>query len=395
MISPLIRLSHVTFQASNAQKLIKNLVDKYRFHPFAVRSLQGGSPCQVALRNGGVVFMVNENNLKTYKNSVMLFDSPLPIPFPDTACNVSFEVDDVPGLCRRLVGEGCQLLVPPMQLHDDFGSVTYCIVKSIVGNVNHTLIDRSHYKANFLPGFDYFECENNLFSSNIKYIDHVTYACPRGETRYILEWYRRCFGFQHFPLSEGEDPGRGFEISGPGIGLRLTSMACTSLNEGCKIVVAESLPQEGPNQIDQFLKHHKKGGIQHIALSTPCILKTTRELSELGVCFAKQPSSYYSHPRKREEIYSVELKPELLSQFGILLDSAQRNASQDTYKKFLLQVFAEPLFYKDSVYLEFIERRMAEGFGEGNIRALWHSMQNIQEDLHLKEQEVGTPTVAQ
>ncbi|KAE8609940.1 hypothetical protein XENTR_v10011955 [Xenopus tropicalis] len=389
MISPIMRLSHVTFQASNALKLIEEFVTKYKFHPFAARGLDGGSSCQVALRNGGVVFMVNENTQKTHENPVMLYDIPLPIPFLDTACNVSFEVEDVPGLYRHLVDEGCQLLLPPTELHDDFGSVTYCIVKSVVGNVSHTLIDRRHYKASFLPGFKYLKNNtNNLSSGNLTHVDHIAYACPFGTSPSILEWYRRCFGFQHFPLYKGEDPERGLEITGHRIGLRLTSLVCPRLGEGCKLVLAESLPQEGINQVDQFIEHHTDGGIQHIGLSTPDIFKAARDLSHLGVRFASQPSSYYSEPRKQKEIYNVGLEPQMLEKFGILIDSATEDIlSEDASKKFLLQVFAEPLFSKNSVFLELIERRSAEGFGEGNIRALWRSMQDLQEDLTVKEHE--------
>ncbi|NP_001085702.1 4-hydroxyphenylpyruvate dioxygenase like S homeolog isoform X1 [Xenopus laevis] len=389
MISPIIRLSHVTFQTSSAARVIKEFVTKYQFHPFAARGLDGGSPCQVALKNGGVVFMVNENTPKTHENSVLLYDFPLQIPFPDTACNVTFEVEDVSGLYHHLVDEGCQLLLPPTELHDDFGSVTYCIVKSVVGNVSHTLIDRTHYRSSFLPGFEYLKnSTHNLSSGNMTHVDHIAYTCPRGTSPSILEWYRRCFGFQHFPLSKGEDPERGFEIIGPRIGLRLTSLVCPKLSKECKLVLAESLPQEGINQVDEFMQQHTGGGIQHIGLSTPDIFKAAEDLSKLGVCFAIQPSSYYSETKKQKEIYSVGLEPQMLAQFGILMDSATDDIlSNDAPKKFLLQVFAEPLFSKNSAFLELIERRSAEGFGEGNIRALWRSMQDLQEDQTVKEQE--------
>ncbi|KAM4720822.1 4-hydroxyphenylpyruvate dioxygenase-like protein [Rhinophrynus dorsalis] len=394
MISPLIRLSHISLQVSNSAKVIRDLVSKYRFCPFAARGLDGGSPYQVALRNGEVIFIVNQ---KSTDSSALLYDSPLPHLSPDTANNISFEVEDVPGLCQRLTGEGCQLLVPPVELHDDFGSVTYCVVKSVVGNVSHTLIDRTHYGTNFLPGFKSLESRIDDHSPGyITHVDHITYACPRGSTSKILEWYQRCFGFQHFPLYKGENPERGYEITGPRIGLRLTSMECPRLIEGGKLVVVESMPQEGINQIDQFLKHHKGGGIQHVGLSTSDIFKTALELSQTGVCFASQPPSYYSDPKKQEEICRLGLEPQMLSQFGILVDSAPGDTgAHDAPRRFLMQVFAEPLFLKDSFFLELIERRAAEGFGEGNIRALWRSVQDFQEDLNEKEKEgVVAPAIA-
>ncbi|XP_018429227.1 PREDICTED: 4-hydroxyphenylpyruvate dioxygenase-like protein [Nanorana parkeri] len=388
MASPLIRLSHITLQVSSAQKTITDLVTKYRFLPFAARGLDGTSPCQVAVRNGGAVFMVNENNRETPKGSSLLYDWPVPLPSADTACNISYEVEDVPGLCRRLAGEGCRLLVPPTVLHDDGGSVSYCVVKSAVGNVNHTLIDRTRYGAPFLPGFQMLHKSDPDPAGDVTSVDHVTYACPQGTTPRVMDWYRRCFGFQHFPLSSREDPERGFEICGPQIGLRLTSVECPGHNEVGKIVMAESLPQQGTNQIDQFLQHHREGGIQHAGLATPDIFKAASALAQRGVLFAGHPPSYYTDPQKHAEILCAGLTPQHLSQFGILLDSSTGNAElAEEDRRILLQVFAEPLFSKDSFYLELIERRGARGFGEGNIRALWRSMQHMIEDRTQKQQE--------
>ncbi|XP_053549539.1 4-hydroxyphenylpyruvate dioxygenase-like protein isoform X2 [Bombina bombina] len=390
MISPLVRLSHISLQVSNAQKVIRDLVTKYRFHPFASCGLDGRSWCQVALRNGGVIFMVNENPGDTAESSSLLYDYPISQPYPDTACNVSYEVEDVPSLCQHLAGNGCQLLVPPTKLSDIFGSVMYCVVKSAIRNVSHTLIDRTQYGASFLPGFQHLENKSKHFSSeDMTHIDHVTYVLPRGDTPRVLEWYQRCLGFQHFPLNKGEDPLYGFEITGPQIGLRMTSVESPTLKDRSKAVFCESLPQEGINQVDQFLKHHEGGGIQHVGLSTSNIFKSARAMAESGVQFASQPYTYYTNSRKQLEIHSAGLEPELLSEFGILLDTSAVGTA-GTSGGFLLQVFAEPLFSKDSFYLELVERRGASGFGEGNIRALWQSMQ---ECLKEKEQvETAAPT---
>ncbi|KAG9482861.1 hypothetical protein GDO78_009041 [Eleutherodactylus coqui] len=384
MSSPLTRLSHITLQVSNPQKIITDLVAKYRFRVFAARGLDGVAPCQVALRNEKVVFVVNDSS-----SSALLYDAPDPLPSPNTACNISYEVEDVPGLCQQLVKNGCHLLVPPSQLHSDAGPVSYCVVKSILGNVRHTLLDRSRYMAAFLPGFQPIENkENDGSPASVTHIDHVTYACPRGTTPRVMEWYSRCLGFKHFPLREEEDPNQGVEISGPQIGLRLTSVECPGRAEVGKIVMAESLPQRGQNQIDQFLLHHKEGGIQHVGLLTPDIFRAARDLANNGVLFASQPTSYYNDPQKEAQILRAGFTPQQLLHFGILLDSCTKfQAQKDEGQKILLQVFAEPLFSKDSFYLELIERRGAQGFGEGNIRALWHSMQDMMDDLSQKVHE--------
>ncbi|KAM3915510.1 4-hydroxyphenylpyruvate dioxygenase-like protein [Leptodactylus fuscus] len=382
MTSPLSRLSHITLQVSKPQKIITDLVTKYRFQPFAARGLDGVAPSQVALRSGNVVFVVNEIS----ETPGLLYDSPVPQPSPDTACNVSYEVEDVSRLCQQLVNNGCHMLVPPTQLQSDAGPVSYCVVKSILGNVRHTLIDRSRYTAAFLPGFEPLEKEgaDDGPAADVTRIDHVTYVCPRGTMKRVSDWYQRCFGFQHLPL-QGEDPIQGLEITGPQIGLRLSAEECPGQAEVGKIVIGESLPQQGLNQMDQFLQHHREGGIQHIGLLTPDIFRAVESLTNSGVVFAAQPPCYYNDPQKKAAILHAGFTPQQLSHFGILLDSTTQ--IQDVDQKILLQVFAEPLFSKDSFYLELIERRGAQGFGEGNIRALWRSMQDMMDDLSQKEQE--------
>ncbi|CAH2310571.1 4-hydroxyphenylpyruvate dioxygenase [Pelobates cultripes] len=393
MTSRLIRLSHIILQVSNAERVVQELMTKYQFQPFAARGLDGRSPSQVALRNGGVVFMVNENNQKTTKGSSMLYDATVPLPYPDTACNVSFDVEDVPGFCQRLLSERCQLLVPPTEVHDDYGLVTFCVVKSVVGNVRHTLIDRTRYGDNFLPEFQNLRSDSNpVVPGDLTCIDHVTYACPRGSSPHIIKWYERCFGFKHFPLSKEEDCDRGFEISGPNIGLRLTAMDSPELGKCGKLVLAESLPQKGINQLDLFLNHHKEGGIQHVGLFATDIFKTARSMANQGVCFTSQPPTYYSDPSKQEEIQGVGLQAEILSQFGILLDSKSQNSNMPN--GYLLQVFAEPLWSKDSFYLELIERRGADGFGEGNVRALWRALNDFLEGSTQKDDEKIRSTAA-
>uniref|UniRef100_A0A8C5QKD9 4-hydroxyphenylpyruvate dioxygenase n=1 Tax=Leptobrachium leishanense TaxID=445787 RepID=A0A8C5QKD9_9ANUR len=160
---------------------------------------------------------------------------------------------------------------------------------------------------------------------------------------HVLRWYER-FGFKHFPLSKTEDQERGFEIRGPQIGLRLTAADSPALG---KMVLAESLPQED-NQLDRFLQYHnKQGGIQHVGLFTPDIFKAAESMVQQGARFTNQPPTYYSDPRKQQEIRG--LGPEIVYQI---------------HNRYLLQVFL-------------IERQDAEGFGEGNIRALNRSQEAI------------------
>ncbi|XP_041671969.1 4-hydroxyphenylpyruvate dioxygenase-like protein [Cheilinus undulatus] len=436
MAAYLSRLHHISLHVSNVEKIANDLVSKFRFNLFATRLTDKSR--QLAFRKGKAVFVVNErpnqidvrlneeldgitNRYSVYPHRVnagkhnqvnaakCLYDVSPHFPV-DTVSNVCFEVEDVERSFKTLRHMGCNFLVPPTTVQDESGHVTYSVVKSIVGNVCHTLIDRTKYEGSFLPGFDVIEQDSNLAGEDascpITHFDHVTYACPRKTTHQVMRWYEKLFGFQRFLIDSNEDADEGFVIDQDGIGLRLTAMeywkcskagiALPSVDKkepDCKFVIAESLPEQGRNQVDTFLEKHRAPGIQHIGLYTKNIVSTAHVMAEAGVQFFSPPFAYYTEVGKQQEIEEAEHNPKMLSQYGILLDTdLHPNPSSETTssesKRYLLQVFTKPIFSEDTFFLELIERRGATGFGEGNIRALWRSVQ-----AHM-EREKGEIQVA-
>lgn len=229
MAAYLSRLHHISLHVSNAEKIANDLVSKFKFNLFASRLT--GRTRQLALRKGAAVFVVNEranrsggvelNEELTGKTDRFWADPQRVTPgkrIPDdpakclydvgslspvdTVSNVCFEVEDVERSASALRHLGCSFLVPPTTVRDDGGHVTYTVVKSIVGNVCHTLIDRTKYQGSFLPGFDViggFSLEDEEDSAcPITHFDHITYACPRRTTRQVMKWYEDFFGFQRF-----------------------------------------------------------------------------------------------------------------------------------------------------------------------------------------------------
>lgn len=221
MAAYLNRLHHISLHVSNVEKISKDLVSKFKFNLFATRLTDRSR--QLAFRKGAAVFIVNERpkqdskellgitdrysqrvNVGKYKqenSSACLYDVSTHYPV-DTVSNVCFEVEDVERSFKALRHLGCNFLVPPTTVEDEGGLVTYSVLKSIVGNVCHTLIDRTKYEGNFLPGFDVVEKNCSLqeddMSCPITHFDHITYACPRKTTHQVMRWYEQLFGFQRF-----------------------------------------------------------------------------------------------------------------------------------------------------------------------------------------------------
>lgn len=228
MAAYLSRLHHISLHVSNAEKIANDLVSKFKFNLFATRLTDRSR--QLALRKGAAVFVVNErpNQSRVCLDEELLgitdrntSDSCLvdvgkygqdhctkclydasPSHSVDTASNVCFEVEDVERSFNVLRNLGCNFLVPPTTVRDESGHVTFSVVKSIVGNVCHTLIDKTKYSGSFLPGFNAINKDRSLeeedASCPITHFDHITYACPRKTTHQVMRWYEDLFGFQRF-----------------------------------------------------------------------------------------------------------------------------------------------------------------------------------------------------
>uniref|UniRef100_A0A3P9KA76 4-hydroxyphenylpyruvate dioxygenase n=1 Tax=Oryzias latipes TaxID=8090 RepID=A0A3P9KA76_ORYLA len=420
MAVALRRLHHVSLHVSNGQKIAYDLVSKYKFNLFATRLT--ASSRQVAFRNGAAIFVVNEKpncsgplglpgtcvddpraQVGKYNSTTALYDV-CPLHPVDSVSNVCFEVEDVERSARVLHHLGCSFLVPPTTVEDQNGLVTYSVVKSVVGNVCHTLVDKTKYGGAFLPGFDVTEQDwSSEDSDSVTHFDHITYACPRKSTQQVMSWYEKMFGFKRFFIDRNEDVDEGFVVNQKGVGLRLTAMQYWKCSKAgisvpfadqkepdCKFVIAESLPHQGRNQVDTFLEHHRAPGIQHIALYTNNIVSTANLMAAAGVQFFSPPPAYYTEVGKQQEIEEAGHDPQVLAQHGILLDTdlhtdpSAQEASREN-RRYLLQVFTKPIFAEDTFFLELIERRGATGFGEGNIKALWRSVQAYMENELGKE----------
>ncbi|KFZ63930.1 4-hydroxyphenylpyruvate dioxygenase-like, partial [Podiceps cristatus] len=319
MAALLSRPCFISLHVPYRQGWTQDLATIFRFQPVAVRETP--QVRQLALRRGSAVFLVNERLVPGLTGASCDFLYDVDRPPWGTASNVCFEVDDVRGLCKQLQNRGCSLPVPPTEVRDDNGSVTYGVVSSIVGNISHTLLDRSRYRGPFLPCFQPIHGAPSATGDGIEitHFDHIAYVCPRGSARVALDWYQRCFG----------------------------------------------------------------AGIQHVGLCTTDIIATTRALQQRGARFFTPPATYYSQGGKAEEIRGAGQDPCMLAELGILLDTIApgdkgqpgTDAAESPSQGYLMQIFTHPIFSEETFFLELIYRQGALGFGEGNIRALWNAVQ--------------------
>ncbi|KAL4231353.1 hypothetical protein ACF0H5_008932 [Mactra antiquata] len=388
---------HAEFGVEDGEELQTRFQEHYKFSLVAKRVNKFVK--QWVLRSGSATVLVtqrisSESNLDSDKYYVDWQENRTSsnIKQIDSVFNIALKVKDVSASVERLSRSGCVIVRPVCKYSDEYGNVTIATVKSCIGNVVHTLIEDEHYSGVFLPDFVPVPIDatiKNDSNSSVTHFDHVTFACVCGDSERILSWYSNCFGMKRFLINRDEDVQNGFVIDTEDIGLRLkafeywkcaeSGISTGNHPESIKFVVAEALPNQGPNQVDTFLQEHHGAGIQHIGLHTFNIIGTVSKLKENGVQFAEPPYTYYTEVGKLEEIKEMGQDVDILRENGILVDaeadSGEDNVVPQSNLRYLLQKFTKPLFKENTFFLEVIQRVGARGFGSGNITALWRSVQ--------------------
>ena len=193
----------------------------------------------------------------------------------------------------------------------------------------------------------------------LKVVDHLTHNVYRGRMAFWAGFYEKLFNFREI---------RYFDIQGEYTGL--TSKAMSAPDGMIRIPLNEE-SSKGSGQIEEFLMKFNGEGIQHVALLTDDLMKTVDELQMAGIPLMTAPNDIY-YEMLEERLPGHGLPVGELQGRGLLLDGT----TQGGQKRLLLQIFSETLL--GPVFFEFIERRGDDGFGKGNFKALFESMERDQ-----------------
>ena len=225
-------------------------------------------------------------------------------------------------------------------------------VPAIYGVGNSLIYFIDSHSPNYHKYFSYLPIPIKSESAGLTYIDHVTHNLFRGNMDEWADFYTRLFNFREI---------RYFDIEGKLTGLK--SRAMTSPCGKIRIPLNESADDK--SQIEEFLKEFNGEGIQHIALGTDNIYSSITTLRQNGIDFLDTPDTYYDLLSTRLPNHGEPV--EKLKQNRILLDGDSEK------KKLLLQIFTKNML--GPVFFEIIQRKGDDGFGEGNFRALFESIE--------------------
>ncbi len=267
-----------------------------------------------------------------------------------SACAMAFRVRDAAAAFRRAVELGAKPVetqVGPMELH----------IPAIegIGGSHIYLVDRYGERTIYDVDFVAVRDETPVRHAGLTLIDHLTHNVSRGHMDKWAGFYERLFNFREI---------RYFDIEGKKTGL--FSRAMTSPCGKIRIPINES--QDDKSQIEEYLREYHGEGIQHIALFTDDIFATVDALRANGVEFQDTPDSYYEGVMARVTGHRESL--EQMQERRILIDGSAEDG-------ILLQIFTKNVI--GPIFFEIIQRKGNEGFGEGNFRALFESIELDQE----------------
>jgi 4-hydroxyphenylpyruvate dioxygenase len=302
----------------------------------------------VLYRQGGINFIIN-NEPNSYAAYFAEEHGP-------SACGMAFRVKD----SRLAYARALELGAQPIDIPTGPMELRLPAIKGI-GGAPLYLIDRYQEGASIYDiDFEFIDgVDRNPAGCGFKAIDHLTHNVYRGRMGYWASFYERIFNFREV---------RFFDIKGEYTGL--TSKAMSAPDGRIRIPLNEEA-SETTGQIEEFLMAYNGEGIQHIAFETDDIIASWDMLKERGVPFmTAPPDTYYEMLEQRLPGHGEPV--DLLQTRGILMDGS----TEDGDTRLLLQIFSDTLI--GPVFFEFIQRKRDEGFGEGNFKALFESIERDQ-----------------
>ena len=294
---------------------------------------------------------------------------------PEGVGSIVFEVEDIDATFAVLEERGATPITNPQRIEDEGGCFETFSITTPFGGATFRFVCRRGYKGTY-P--DFALCPDRSVSNSFGFlgIDHVT---SNFETmRPALLWLEHVLGFERF-WQIAFHTGDVAPDDSTGSGLR--SQVMNDPASGAKFANNEPLrPFFRESQINIFHEELRGDGIQHVAIGVKDLISAVRGLRERGLRFMPTPARYYDLLPQRlahQGVGSIDEPIETLAELGILVDGSGPG-------KYLLQIFvadsaqthadaeAGPFFF------EFIQRKGDPGFGGGNFRALFESIERQQ-----------------
>lgn len=358
---PLLGTDHVEFYVGNAKQAAHFYKTAFGFQSLAYAGLETGVRDRAS-------YVLQQDKIRLVLTTPLNADNPINdhiVKHGDAVKIIALWVDDARSAYEETTKRGAKSYMEPTVMEDEHGEVVKAGIYTY-GETVHLFVERKNYKGVFMPGYEAWETDYNPSPVGLKFIDHMVGNVGWNEMNTWVKWYEDVMGFQNF-LSF-DDTQIHTEYSA------LMSKVMANGNGRVKFPINEPAEGKKKSQIEEYLDFYGGAGVQHIAVATNDILETVSQMRSRGVEFlSTPPDAYYQAIPARLKEFEHEMKEDLeqLQKLGIMIDADEEG--------YLLQIFTKPVEDRPTLFFEIIQRMGARGFGAGNFKALFESIEREQE----------------
>lgn len=357
---PLLGTDYVEFYVGNAKQAAHYYKTAFGFQSVAYAGLETGLRDRTS-------YVLKQDKIRLVLTTSLVSNSAIGEHVKkhgDGVKVVALWVEDARKAFEETTKRGGKPFMEPTVEKDEFGEVVRSGIYTY-GETVHMFVERKNYKGLFLPGFVEWKSDYNPAPVGLKFIDHMVGNVGWNQMNATVKWYEEVMGFVNFLSFDDKQITTEYSA--------LMSKVMSNGNGRIKFPINEPAEGKKKSQIEEYIDFYEGPGVQHLALATDDIIKTVSELKARGVEFLPPPpQAYYDEVPKRLGVHKDAFKEDLkkLQELSILVDADEEG--------YLLQIFTKPVEDRPTLFYEIIQRMGARGFGAGNFKALFESIEREQ-----------------
>ncbi len=358
---PLLGTDYVEFYVGNAKQSAHYYKTAFGFQSYAYKGLETGSKDEVS-------YVLKQDKIRLVLTTPLHSKSPINnhiVKHGDGVKVVALWVEDARSAWEETTKRGAKSYLEPIVETDEHGEVVRSGIYTY-GETVHMFVERKNYNGVFMPGFREWTSDYNPPSAGLKYIDHMVGNVGWGQMNTWVKWYEDVMGFENFLSFDDKQIHTEYSA--------LMSKVMSNGNGRVKFPINEPAKAPKRSQIEEYLDFYEGEGVQHIAVATDDIINTVSQLKSSGVEFLPPPpQTYYDMIPERLGTHMSMMKEDIskLQELSILVDADEEG--------YLLQIFTKPVEDRPTLFFEIIQRMGAKGFGAGNFKALFESIEREQQ----------------